>query len=479
MTSHPAVRRRPRENRSEVASETELAPLQTIATATVLIISDNPDAFAGISADGATTLFWKRKGGDISGDPTLPSTYASIANLSGVTVIIDVEDRGERVACEKAVRQMLPGATVIVLSDEPSSHSDTTWYIQRRVDPCRLVQRELHQIDTQRRIEALKAFAAQVDVLPILLHPDPDPDAIASAFGIRALLRRRRPDIPIVTLDEITRPENRRMAELLDIRVTQVTLEELRKFEAVICADMQPRTLAGKDAPRFAVIDHHPVEGGYEPEFADIRPRYGATATIITEYLRAFDQRTITKRLATALLYGIKTDTDTLSRGTSSADVAAYAFLLRRADTTLLRRIERPAYSTHTARAYGEAISKLLLRNGIAVAYLGELSVDRSHILPDVADFLLAIEEATWSAAAALVEGRLVLTFRHLGGEPGAGTLARMLAAHGGVGGGHPTMARAVLRLEGAWEGFEHLSHEEATQRILDELTEAVSRLHR
>jgi len=471
MASHPAVRRRPREDRPDAGPAADSAQLQTVATANLLVISENPAVFDSLSIENAAVLFWKRAGGDVTGDPTRPETFAALADLPNTTVVIDLEAEAQRDACASAVRKALPEATIIVLTEEPSTRADNTWTVERRIDSCRLVARELHRIETIRRVEALRAFADTVHMLPIVLHPDPDPDALASAFGIRALLHRRGPDTPIVTLDAITRPENRRMAELLDIRVTQVTLEELRKFEAVICTDMQPRTLAGELAPRFAVIDHHPVETGYDPAFADIRPLYGATSTIVTEYLRAVDSRAITSRLATALLYGIRTDTDTLARGSSAADVAAYAFLLRHVDTTLLRRIERPAYSQHTARAYGRAIANLRINNGFAVAYLGELSVDRSHILPDVADFLLALDEATWSAAAALVEGRLVITLRHLDSGPGAGTLARMLAARGGVGGGHASMARAVLRLEGDWEGIENTTEQEATDRILAHLS--------
>ena len=476
MTPHPAVRRRPRDESSE-DQDADSKPLQTIATGTLLVISDDEPAFVDLTLENAAVLHWKRGGGDISGDPTLPGTFASLAGVPDLTIVVDLESEAEREACARAIRKVLPDALLIMLADRRSEGAENTWIVERRSDACHLVQRELHRIETVRRVEALRAFAEGVSVLPIVLHPDPDPDALASAYGIRTLLQRPAPDTPIVTLDEITRPENRRMAELLDIDVTRVTLEELRKFDAVICTDMQPRTLAGAGAPRFAVIDHHPVEGGYEPVFADVRPRYGATSTIITEYLRAADPRAVTQRLATALLYGIKTDTDTLARGSAAADVAAYAFLLRHADATLLRKVERPAYSEHTARAYGNAIANLRIHKDLAIACLGELTVDRSHILPDVADFLLAIDEVTWSAAAALVEGRLVITLRHLGEEPGAGTLARMLAAHGGVGGGHATMARAVLRLEDAWEGIDRDPPGTAAERILAHISDLIDRL--
>jgi nanoRNase/pAp phosphatase (c-di-AMP/oligoRNAs hydrolase) len=200
------------------------------------------------------------------------------------------------------------------------------------------------------------------------------------------------------------------------------------------------------------VIDHHPHESDYTAELADIRPEYGATATMMTEYLRAVDARLINTNLATALLFGIRTDTDTLMRGVTAADVAAYAYLQGRADAQLVRRFERPSYGHDTALAFGQALADAVQDDELIVAHLGTLTEDQSHVLADLADFCLAIENITWVVASAELEGHLVLTIRHAGAEPGAGAVARALARRGGEGGGHATMARVALPLESAGE---------------------------
>lgn len=299
--------------------------------------------------------------------------------------------------------------------------------------------------DLEQKLAALRKFAEGDGTVAIIVHPEPDPDALASALAMRALLRRDPDSTPIITLGGMTRPENRRMADLLNMRVTEVTTEELVNLERVVAVDFQPNFRDPNTAPRLAIVDHHPDEDAHA-EFADIRDEYGAVATMMTEYLRLDDPRRIGKPLATALLYGIKTDTGTLERECIGADVEAYAFLQDRADLTLLRQLARPSYSSETARRYGAALANLVARDDLAVVYLGEIEESDGHVLAEIADFCLALDEITWAVATAIIEGKIIFTIRHLGGgDFGAGDLAAQLAEQGGSGGGHSTMARATL----------------------------------
>lgn len=476
MTEQPLVRRRPREEAREAP---EATPRQTYAVPTVLLITR--DARFLTPEFSAETVFWHWHADDadlvedscFGGDPTDPATYEFIRDVHDVSVLIAL-DRESTGAVVRAIHQVNPSASLLIVGDEdvdfgteaPSRMIDWRDALRRQIE------NELKRLEALKRVEALRSFAEDVAVLPILIHNDPDPDALASALAIRVLLRRAPTESPILTLDEMTRPENERMAELLDIQVTQVTRQELIAFEKLICTDMQPRGFENGDMPIMAVIDHHPPENGYQADYLDIRPQYGATATMLTEYLRVADERWVGRRLATALVYAIKTDTDNLTRGVSPADVEAYTFLLERADTPLLRQIERPGYAQRTAHAFGRGIAEMEMRDDLAVAYLGEMNPDDSHILADVADFCLAMEEATWAAAAAVVQTKLVVNIRHLGTEPGAGDLARKLAEEaGGTGGGHHTMARAVLPLKNGWGAIKDAPPEKARELLLDRLS--------
>lgn len=298
-----------------------------------------------------------------------------------------------------------------------------------------------------RRARELQAFAEGTPVLPILVQQDPDPDGMASAMGLRRLLHREEDASPIISLGEVTRPENRRMAEMLGIQVVRVSPSELNGLKKVVTVDHQPAP--GPDArTRYAVLDHHPVRQGYSAELVDIRPLIGAVATMVTQYIRAVGEGIITPRLATALLYGIRTDTDVLRRGATPEDVEAYVFLQGLADPELLRKIGRPAFSEKGIRALGRAISGLATDGQLAVAYAGRLDDPSSHVLPSLADFCLTIKGVAWSAAAGLVEDRLAINIRRVGGTRGAGALARELAEEVGAGGGHHSMARVTLAVE-------------------------------
>ena len=326
-----------------------------------------------------------------------------------------------------------------------------------------------------RRVHDLRAFASETGVVPILVQDDPDPDGMASALGLRALLHRSDDDSPIVSLGEVTRPENQRMAELLGLQVVRVTEAELHGFKRVIAVDTQPSPV--RSETRFAVIDHHPVREGYTADFVDIRPDIGAAATMITEYLRVSDERRITPRLATALIYGIRTDTEVLRRGTAAADIDAYAFLQDKADQELLRKIGRPAFSEQAVVSVGQALAGLRKNGDLAVAYVGRLNDRTSHVLPNLADFCLAIEGVSWSGAGGLVDDELVVNIRRVGSGSGAGDLAKALAEEEGKGGGHQTMARVAMQLNGARPFSEEAGDPEAAQWLLERLAEGVESL--
>ena len=298
------------------------------------------------------------------------------------------------------------------------------------------------------RARELQAFSDGVEVLPILVQRDPDPDGMASAMGLRRLLHREEEASPIISLGEVTRPENRRMAEMLGLQVVRVSPTELNGLKKVIAVDTQPEPSESEVRTRYAVIDHHPVRKGWTADFTDIRPLMGAAATMVTQYLRVTGEGLVTPKLATALLYGIRTDTDLLRRGTTPEDVEAYAFLQGIADHELLRKIGRPAFSERGIRALGRAVAGLEVDGHVAVAYAGRLDDPSSHVLPTLADFLLTIQGVSWSAAAGLIEDRMAMNIRRVGGTTGAGALARELAEEPGAGGGHHAMARVTLAVE-------------------------------
>ena len=139
---------------------------------------------------------------------------------------------------------------------------------------------------------------------------------MASGLALRNLLHRTKTTAIIGAFQGVTRPENLRMANLLDIHVEPLNRKSLTEFDRVATVDVQPHYFGGLINKVDLVIDHHPERAGYSTAFKDIRPDYGSTCTILTEHLRAVDVN-ISERTATAMLYAIKSDTLFLSRQTN------------------------------------------------------------------------------------------------------------------------------------------------------------------
>jgi nanoRNase/pAp phosphatase (c-di-AMP/oligoRNAs hydrolase) len=462
----------------------------TEETRSLLIISDRAYVWRDYDAPNRRVRRWigeraadkpEPEQGNFTGDPTVPDTYRPAMSDHKLCAVFDIQDPTRARAAIEALRTVRPEAAVIVITANGEVEAPEIplarhleWTDALRVD----LELELAQLEVQRCVWILRQFAGEAEYLPILVHPDPDPDALASALAVRALLRREPDTTPIVTLGEMTRPENRRMAELLGMRVTVVTEDELKKLPTLIAVDHQPTTFADIATDCIAVIDHHPVEQPLQYKYDDIRPTFGATATIITEYIRVDDERRLDEPLATALLYGIMTDTDSLTRGVSPADVHAYAYLLACADMPLLRKLERPSYKPESARAFGEALAKLAADGDLAVVFLGGLAEEDTHILVEIADFCMALEEITWAVAAGKVGDQIVFAVRNLGGgDKGAGDLARDLAGEEGSGGGHATMARARAPLNGEWKKLANADIEQGTRELAERVSKALQSL--
>ena len=307
-----------------------------------------------------------------------------------------------------------------------------------------------------KKVERIRSLFSEGQKIHILLQHDPDPDAIGSALALRELLGRNRATTPIVTFGSITRPENVAMIRLLDIQVDQIAHDELHRDGARLAlVDVQPPYFEQPLGRVDLVVDHHPKRISFKARFADLRSGYGATSTIFTEYLRAAGM-VPSQRLATALVYGIKTDTLFLERGSNLADLSAFNFLYPIANKAMITRIERPALPREDVEAMGRALSRLQIDNGVAVIHLGE--VNREDVIPQMAEFCLQIEGVDWSVVSGLVKDRVVICVRNVGYVKSAGDIMKRLYDDIGSAGGHRAMAKAVVPLERFRERFGEVS---------------------
>jgi len=307
--------------------------------------------------------------------------------------------------------------------------------------------------DTQKRIVRNKEKLLELQHVMngakscvILVQDDPDPDAIASGLALRHVLGRRRSSSPLASFGKVTRPENLAMIRLLDIHLEQeFTEDRLHDFDRIAVVDAQPHRFRAT-LPRLDIlIDHHPDVSGAEAAFRDLRSSYGATSTILTEYLRAKTNR-ISERLATALLYGVRTDTLLLGRDVAQADVEAFTYLYPLANINCIRKIERPELPLAVIDSFAEGLKHRWVVDRVVFSHLGK--VDREDVIPQLADFCLQVEGVEWSVVSGVHEGSFVMSVRNVGFVRAAGDLLRETFGDLGSAGGHRSMGKVIIPLD-------------------------------
>jgi nanoRNase/pAp phosphatase (c-di-AMP/oligoRNAs hydrolase) len=297
---------------------------------------------------------------------------------------------------------------------------------------------------TQRSLEEVRARFEGAESVAILLQDDPDPDAIASGLALRQVLGRNKQTAPLVSYGRVTRPENIAMVKLLEIEIEKTSESQLKKFDRVAVVDLQPPHLSHPPEEIDLVIDHHPEQFNYRCHVKDIRPSYGATSSIMLEYLLCAESNVGT-RLATAMLYGIKSDTFLLAREVNEWDVEAFSYLYPLANQNLMRRIERPELPPAALDALSLALKNRRVIDKVAFVHLGR--VERDDLIPQMADFSLAFEGIEWAFVSGIYESNYIISIRNVGYVRAAGRVVKDAFGDIGSAGGHASMAKAIIPL--------------------------------
>ena len=287
----------------------------------------------------------------------------------------------------------------------------------------------------------------------VLTHDNPDPDAVASACGLAHVLEDAGVRATAAYGGIIGRAENKAMLKVLHLPVQPVSRVEELKPDLVCLVDTQPEvgnySFASPEQAQI-VIDHHPARSSsLLARFHDVGGSAGATSTLVTQYLRA--ARLVPgPALATALFYGIKSDTRDLGREYDPADVECYNWLFPLIDKPALSRIEHPSVPARYFAAYHRAYERARLhgRGEAVVVDMGDVYVP--EIVPEVAERLVSLEALRWSLATGCYKGELYLSLRLNDKRVNAGKLVREICAPlGGSAGGHGAMAGARIPLRG------------------------------
>lgn len=282
-----------------------------------------------------------------------------------------------------------------------------------------------------------------------------DPDALAAAVALKRLMHNKTRGADIMRVNEITRPDNLAMVRYLRIPAKLWLAEKAVCYDHFAMVDSQPdHNPAFSGLTYDLIIDHHPrtdLTGWLEPRaFLDIRPEVGATSSIMTRLLQALRVRP-GPLLATALLYGIRTDTATFERSGGEEDLRAYQWLSHHADNNLLRRISRSEYLRAWLPFFTRAFRSLTdCRGGGAFASLNEIK--SADLIVSVADFFTKVHGLRWIAVSGIIGKTVIVVFRGDGSRD-IGRFADACFYDVGTAGGHRNMGRAEFPLSEVPDG--------------------------
>ena len=276
----------------------------------------------------------------------------------------------------------------------------------------------------------------------VLIFINADPDAIASAMAVKRLLWRKVIGVTITCVNRIDRPDNLAMIRLLGVKIIYIDDIDRSRFNRYVMVDSQPahHDLLAQIDPHV-IIDHHP-ETNIKAPFQDIRPSYGAVASIMTEYLRAAKIKPSAK-LATGLYLAIKTDTHNFERQALAEDVQAFQYLFKYINRHLARKIEQAELKFEYLKYFKLAFQNMRRRKGRVFVNLGPVANPDICVL--IADFFMRINSVKWSIVSGLCGRKLIIIFRNDGLRTNAGKVAEKGFGAFGSAGGHKSMARAEI----------------------------------
>lgn len=305
------------------------------------------------------------------------------------------------------------------------------------------------------RLDALLRACDRRGRLAVLIQDHPDPDALACAAVLREILHNRLKKRAVIGYGGLCgRAENQAMIDLLRIPARHVTAEETARFDIICLVDAQPgfgNNMIAADRRADVVIDHHlgPKRRPWHATFSDVRPNYGAASTILYEYLLTAEIP-IRRDLATAMFYGIQSDTLDLGRESNSADVRAYQELFFQADKRKLSRIRHAALPTAYFRMFVQSLQNCVVAGTTVVSVIPDCL--NRDMIAEVADRLLRLEGITASVCYGVCGGRVYLSARTSSPRGNAAHRMRDILQGIGDGGGHLTMAGGQAPLDGRTE---------------------------
>lgn len=297
----------------------------------------------------------------------------------------------------------------------------------------------------------------------VLVVINADPDAVGAALAVKRLLWRKVASVSICSVNIMKRPDNVALLDYLGVKLLKMSEISKSNYSRFVMVDSQPEHNECFQRFNFdVIIDHHPL-GKAKVSFMDIRPEYGATSSMLTEYIKAAKIRPSVK-LATSLFIGIKTDTNDFQRKAFGEDVKAFQYLFNYVNQNLVQKVEYAEINPSFLKYFQLAFNTRVMRRGRVYIHLGHVSTPDVCVL--IADFFLKIKGVGWTFVSGMFAKKLVVIIRNDGIRKNAGKTAEIAFGKLGSAGGHKNMARAEILLS-ALDGKVDVGNDKKTLKWL------------
>jgi len=296
---------------------------------------------------------------------------------------------------------------------------------------------------TRLKFPQLTGLLKKKSSLLIVMQDNPDPDSIAAAMALRRLANAVAGlKCSITHGGTVGRGENRALVHYLNLNMLQCSQVKFKQYDLIAIVDAQPGTgnnsLPKNTIPQI-VFDHHPFKRTTRLcQFYDVRREYGATSTILLEYLHLTGLLP-DMRLATAMLYAIRSDTQDLGREATKADIMAIESLYPVANKRMLSQIQRGSVPKEYFRMLSEALQNARLYKQSIVTNIGQVS--NPDMIGEVADLFLREDNTNWTMCTGFFEDKLLISIRTSQEKNRADKVIKFIVARKGTGGGHLTYA--------------------------------------
>jgi nanoRNase/pAp phosphatase (c-di-AMP/oligoRNAs hydrolase) len=286
--------------------------------------------------------------------------------------------------------------------------------------------------------------------LLIVVHTNPDPDAIASAFALKLLIEKRYDlETSIAYSGHIGRAENQALIKELNIQMKQIGKINWAKYDRIALVDTQPdagNNVLPENIKCHLVLDHHPPRKKRKADLRFIHPELGAVSTLLIEWFNIMDIE-IPSDLATALVYAINSESQNLNREVNKRDISAYLHVFVRSNLKKLGRIMTPQLPRQYFLSVAKTLQKAVTYRNLVTAHLGEVS--SAEIISEMADFLVRHERISWSFCTGRFKNRLIISLRSRLPKSEAGKMVQKLVKNSKTVGGHGMSAGGYIDIKG------------------------------